>query len=76
MPRLGFESTIQVFKRPETVRASDRSATGVGTARNETSKSEKFSNSRQERLFRDSNSGPYKYKASCLYCQKMVPNLL
>jgi hypothetical protein len=31
MPRVGFEPTIPVFERPNTVRASDRSATGTGS---------------------------------------------
>jgi hypothetical protein len=31
-PRVGFESTMPVFERSITIRASDRAATGAGTA--------------------------------------------
>jgi hypothetical protein len=34
MPRVGFETTIQVFERAKTVHASDRVATVAGTHSN------------------------------------------
>jgi hypothetical protein len=43
MPREGFESTIPVFEKAETVHALDRAATVIGTFHNCLSLSSKYS---------------------------------